>query len=251
MPNPPWVSGPEEILKHGLSLLNKDSDVNRRLAMISIDNAVELMIKTYLGLPKRVTGINLSRRSFQEISESFPRLLDALEEHSDDKLAGIELGEIEWYHRVRNELYHEGHGLTVELEKVKVYSELAKALFRNLFGVDLNVKEDASSALLGEFLSEWVKVEKNLKGLFLKWCGHESIKDNPHTIYIGAREMLLTAAGHISRDVGREIDSLRTIRNRVIHGEGEIAELLTSQIIERVRTLNSQLNTLLKEEKSE
>lgn len=53
----PWASGPGEILQHGLSLLQKDSDVNRRLAMISIDNAVELMVKTFLGLPKRVTGL--------------------------------------------------------------------------------------------------------------------------------------------------------------------------------------------------
>jgi hypothetical protein len=47
----PWASGPAEILRHGLGLLKSESDTNRRLAMISIDNAVELMIKTYLGLP--------------------------------------------------------------------------------------------------------------------------------------------------------------------------------------------------------
>ena len=50
----------------------KDNDVNRRLAMISIDNAVELMIKTYLGLPKRITGLGISRKDFQDISESSP-----------------------------------------------------------------------------------------------------------------------------------------------------------------------------------
>lgn len=70
---PPWASGPGEILRHGLALLKKDSDSNRRLAMIAIDNAVELTIKTYLGLPKRVTGIGISRKDFQEISENFPR----------------------------------------------------------------------------------------------------------------------------------------------------------------------------------
>lgn len=48
----PWASGPGEILRHGLGLLDDDSDVNRRLAMIAIDNAVKLMIKTYLGLPR-------------------------------------------------------------------------------------------------------------------------------------------------------------------------------------------------------
>jgi hypothetical protein len=98
----PWVSGPGEILRHGLELLKKDSDRNRRLAMISIDNAVELMMKTYLGLPKRITGLTLTRKEYAECSESFPRLLDAMENFASDRLAGIDLGNIEWYHRLRN-----------------------------------------------------------------------------------------------------------------------------------------------------
>jgi hypothetical protein len=110
---PPWASGPAEILGHGLDLLVEDSDRNRRLAIIAIDNAVELTIKTYLGLPRRVTGLAISRKRFREIAESFPDLLDAIEEHASKKLAGIDLGEIEWYHRLRNQLYHEGNGLTV------------------------------------------------------------------------------------------------------------------------------------------
>jgi hypothetical protein len=91
----PWVSGPGEILKHGLKLLQDDSNTNRRLAMISIDNAVELMVKTFLGLPKRITGLTISRSEYQEISESFPKLLDTLEKHAADKLTGIDLGEID------------------------------------------------------------------------------------------------------------------------------------------------------------
>ena len=58
----PWISGPGEILRHGLDLLRRDSDVNRRLAMISIDNAVEHMIKTYLGLPNRISGLTIPRK---------------------------------------------------------------------------------------------------------------------------------------------------------------------------------------------
>ena len=38
----PWTSGPAEILQHGLDLLEQDTDTSRRLAMLSIDNAVEL-----------------------------------------------------------------------------------------------------------------------------------------------------------------------------------------------------------------
>jgi hypothetical protein len=93
--------------------------------MLSIDNSVELMVKTYLGLPKRVTGLHISRAEYAEANESFPRLLDLLEKYAVDKLDEIDLGEIDWYHRLRNELYHQGNGLTVERDKVVVYAKLA------------------------------------------------------------------------------------------------------------------------------
>ena len=63
MAGQPWASGPKEILQHGLSLLHEDNDKNRRLALLSIDNAVELMVKTFLGLPKRITGLSISRNT--------------------------------------------------------------------------------------------------------------------------------------------------------------------------------------------
>lgn len=108
VPRAPWASGPGEILGHGLSLLKKDADANRRLAMLSIDNAVELMLKTYLGLPSRITGKTVTRRDYQEACMSFPALLDAIEHHAPEKLRGVNLAEIEWFHRLRNELYHQG-----------------------------------------------------------------------------------------------------------------------------------------------
>ena len=158
----PWATGPGEILRHGLELLKKDTDTNRRLAMILIDNAVELMIKTYLGLPRRVTGLAISRGEYQRFSESFPKLLDALEEYADDKLNGIDLGEIEWYHRIRNQLYHQGNGLTVERGKVEVYAELANVLFSNLFGSRLVEPEEDVNALLGDFMLAWIDFERLL-----------------------------------------------------------------------------------------
>jgi hypothetical protein len=84
---PPWASGPGEILRHGLDLLREDTDTKRRLAMISIDNSVELMMKVYLGLPERVTGLKIPRKEYQEFSESFPALLNALERYAADTVA--------------------------------------------------------------------------------------------------------------------------------------------------------------------
>jgi hypothetical protein len=126
----PWARGPGEILQHGLALLHKGSAVHRRLALICIDNSVELMVKTFLGLPKRITGLDIARN----LRESLPRLLELLAEHAADKLVGVDLGLIEWYHRLRNELYHQGNGLSIERDKVAGYAEQARLLFQNLFG---------------------------------------------------------------------------------------------------------------------
>jgi hypothetical protein len=226
---PPWASGPGEILKHGLDLLRKDTDTNRRLAMISIDNAVELMIKTYLGLPKRVTGLTIPRKEFQEIAESFPSLLDALEKHAAAKLSGIDLGEIEWYHRLRNQLYHQGNGLTVERDKIEIYSELANTLFENLFGQKL-IQQPTGASELGEFMGAWVDFEHGLRDLA-----------STHSLTGESRRGLIDTI-HFVRGVGflspeeiREIESLRKLRNEVVHGQVDFKIALTPTVIERVK----------------
>jgi uncharacterized protein YutE (UPF0331/DUF86 family) len=244
MRNPPWVSGPGEILRHGLALLRDDTDVNRRLAMISIDNSVELMIKTYLGLPRRVTGISISRRKYQEISERFPDLLDALEEHAADKLDGINLGEIEWYHRVRNELYHQGNGLTVERDKVEVYAELARVLFQNLFGCQLAVEESVPADKLGVYISNWVTIEQLLNRLAVL-----TFKDMPQ----GTRPNSTTIPhflwwdGTIDKSTANALEEMRMIRNEVVHGQVDYGSIITEELLQRLENIAEALQTKIAE----
>jgi hypothetical protein len=233
-PQHPWASGPGEILRHGLTLLKQDTDTNRRLAMISIDNSVELMVKTFLGLPTRVTGLAISRKELQEISESFPALLDAVERHASDKLVGIDLGTIEWYHRLRNELYHQGNGLTVERDKVEVYAELANLLFKNLFGVELVEHVTPRADLLGDFIQAWVALEQGLT---------ERALDNS---LVGTRRSPLDSArflenaGIISKAQLAEIDTLRRLRSEVLHGVTDSRQAITEAIVARVKELATQ-----------
>ena len=248
MSQQPWACGPSEILQHGLSLLNKDSDSNRRLAMLSIDNAVELTIKTFLSLPKRITGINLSRKEFQEISESFPQLLDALEKHATDKLAGIDLREIEWFHRLRNQLYHQGNGLTVDKEKVEIYAQLGRILFRNLFGFDVAVKKNEGFDLLGTFLAKWVQIERSLTEIAL---------NNPDQISTKSKDLLslkgisasisseLARAKIISQGTSSSIDELRLIRNKTIHGQDDYRESITKEILVKADLIIQDLSKAL------
>jgi len=234
MKDQPWASGPGEVLRHGLALLKDDSDTNRRLAMISIDNAVELMLRTFLGLPRRVTGLGISRREFQEISESFPALLDALEKYAPDRLDGVDLGAIEWYHRLRNQLYHQGNGLTVERDKVEIYAELANSLFRNLFGQSL-VEQPRKTELLGQFMMAWGLVERSLRDLAQQELADSgdssrmflSMIDTFHTLH---------AAGKISDEDIQTLNSLRSVRNMAVHGGPDWEMLLTPERVAEVRS---------------
>jgi len=226
----PWASGPGEILRHGLDLLKKDSDTNRRLAMIAIDNAVELMTKTYLGLPKRITGLTISRKEYQESAESFPALLDALEKYAADKLDGIDLGAIEWYHRLRNELYHQGNGLTVERDKVEIYAELANLLFRNLFGQQLVEHRSQRSELVGEFMTAWVELERGLRETA---SAHSLVGTAPSATMDVMR--FFRGTGLLDAHEIAELNDLRRIRNEVVHGAGNWEAQLTPKVVTRIR----------------
>ncbi len=215
----PWASGPGEILNHGLDLLKKeDSDVNRRIAMISIDNSVELMIKTYLNLPKRITGINISRSKYAEFSESFPKLLDALEEYANHKVSDLNYGEIEWYHRLRNELYHQGNGLTVERQKVETYASIAKILFKNLFGFDLLNKKVSKNELdLEKYLELWGKFELVV----------QSRKRNYKPFEKSTIELLreLEKKKYIDNNDLNVINEYSNYRNKIVHSQMKVNDI--------------------------
>jgi hypothetical protein len=214
----PWASGPGEILRHGLELLKKDSDRNRRLSMISIDNAVELMMKTYLGLPKRITKLTLTRKQYEEASDSFPRLLEAMESFASDRLVGVDLSNLEWFHRLRNLLYHEGNGLTVERDKVEVYAALAQVLFSNLFGFpvpDVYETEDDHSKRLYQFLNAWNLLEQTLQSRVVssgKGKSHASLRTMHNW-------QLLSRYGDLKLNDVRRLEVYRKVRNALVHGD--------------------------------
>ena len=234
MDEPLWATGPGEILRHGLELLETDSDRNRRLAMIAIDNSVELMLQTYISIPKRVTGLSISRKGRDEICSGFPQLLDGVEKYAEEKVAGIDLGEVEWFHPLRNELYHQGNGLTVERRKVEVYAELAKVLFENLFGVPMQVDETDDLKTLGEFMNAWVGIEKDLS----KFAQGTTAP----TATVIRR---LHKEGHLTDAQIDEFQELRRVRNEVVHGAADPTETLNRRTVKRIQHFGELLGDAL------
>jgi hypothetical protein len=266
-PHPqPWATGPGEILRHGLGLLRNDTDTNRRLAIISIDNAVELMVKTYLGLPKRVTGLTIPRNELQEVGESFPRLMDALEKYASDKLDGVDLATVEWYHRIRNKLYHEANGLTVERDKIEIYAELANILYKNLFGQALVEERSRKTELLGEFLAAWAQVERGLRALVER----DPLKNSPCKNWkkdsdrFSFKDKLIKENFNSKKRLGildeglnlilrnnlldarefQEIEEILRVRNRAVHGHPGWEKILTREMVHKLQDWAKWLNDI-------
>jgi hypothetical protein len=233
----PWASGPGEILNHGLKLLSqRDSDVNRRIAMISIDNSVELMVKTYLNLPSRITGVKITRREYAEFSESFPKLLDALEKHAGSKINGIDIGEIEWYHRLRNELYHQGNGLTVERQKVETYASIAKILFRNLYEFDLFDKPKDNDVLdLEKYLEIWGRFEFVIQT-------RNPVKTKRRSTVEILKELMDN--NHIDVEDLGVLNEYRNYRNRLVHSTMTIEDLPLPRKSEYIPYMTSIINKI-------
>ena len=235
----PWASGPTEILQHAIELLKTDSDTNRRLAMILTDNAVEQMIKTYLSLPRRVTGLKIPRKQRQEAAESFPTLLDVFEEYASDKLEGIDLGMIEWYHHIRNELYHQGIGLTVERQRPEIYAEMANRLLNNLFGATLSEQLGEEVGILERFRTKWMQLELTLWHAAKKHGRDASL---PPSIS-GSVQTLLDVKVISTSDV-KLISRIRMSRHEALHGQTDYRTIINDQLISDIEGLITRIAPL-------
>lgn len=234
----PWVTGPYEILHHGLQLLKKDGDTNRRLAIILIDNAVEQMIKTFLSLPERVNGIKISRARREEFAENFPKMLDALEEFAVNKLTDIDLGMIEWHHRQRNQLYHEGFGLTVSKESVDIYAFLAISLFKNLFGVELVEKKEIDDIFGDDKLNYFLKLWQSVARKAVSRANEVRQNDPPKPMSIQAAIGYLADVGIISPVEQQELVVLSVSRNQIVHAMVDPKSAVSPELLKRLEYYN-------------
>lgn len=156
----PWVKGFYELLEHGIDHFLNETEFDRRLAMINIDNALELAIKTYISQNLRV--FNIKHKDFNNIKKDFSKLLDMLLKIAPDKISDNELSGFEHYHSLRNNLYHEGIGISVDKNIVKEYGEKVIRITSNLFEVDLG------NLFKRLQLEKFIKKYKRLQALWQK-----------------------------------------------------------------------------------
>jgi len=200
-----WASGAIELLNHADSHLSSKAAFDKRIAFISVDNAVENIVRTFLSLPKSKSGVSIKRREIEDANNSFPRLLEILYNYAGDKLLGIDDADIEHYHRIRNTLYHQGTGLSVDDQYLTAYRGIAEVLLQNLFNEKV---EDypTEKVSLETLILNWNKIEQEAKKEIEKHGFSTSYKWEEKFIHSG-----------ITEETAKEISELRKARNQLVH----------------------------------
>jgi len=135
---PPWANGPFELLVHAEGHLRSGEDFDRRIALISFDNAIEVAITTYLTLHPILRGNRIYQNAdVEKWLKNYHAKLDFLSDELVARGMGwkVEKGHIIWAHDHRNEQYHGGNKGTPEKTCLSVIRQAALWVFAMLFDV--------------------------------------------------------------------------------------------------------------------
>lgn len=206
--NKTWASGAIELLDHASKHIDLPNAFDKRIAFISIDNSVEIATKTYLSLPKQFFEIEKpSKKELDDCNNSFTCFLSLLFKYTENKLIGINPGDIEHYHRIRNTLYHDGTGLAVDQEYISAYFTIAQVLLKRLFNVEFHEQQEEVS--LEKLILGWNHIEESLNELF------EIGKVRP-----GSKNWVDSISkGILSNELVDRILKLRNLRNLIVHSQ--------------------------------
>ncbi|MCK4558618.1 MAG: hypothetical protein KAV45_02470 [Calditrichia bacterium] len=134
----PWQSGPIELFKFALENLKNPNEINQRISFLLFDIGVETLFKTYLILPEEVTRTPLPYAERKKYANgNFHDLLKGIKLAANTKINETDLHHVKFYHNIRNNLYHQGNGITVRQDYVNGYATTATTLLKQLLEIDL------------------------------------------------------------------------------------------------------------------
>lgn len=144
-----WAHGPFELLCHAEGHLRAGEDFDRRIALISFDNSIEVSITTFLTLNPMLRG----GRSYQRVSvdswlNNYHSKLAFLDEELKVRSLpwNVSKEDIVWAHDHRNEQYHGGGNGTPEKRVLSVIRGAAFWVFGFLFDIS-DVEQEVADAL--------------------------------------------------------------------------------------------------------
>jgi hypothetical protein len=135
---PPWANGPFELLVHAEGHLRGGEDFDRRIALISFDNAIEVAITTYLTLhPIQRGNRTYPSNDVEKWLSNYHTKLDFLGVELQTRILvwEVDRSHIVWCHDHRNEQYHGGNKGTPEKTVLALIRKAALWIFGTLFDV--------------------------------------------------------------------------------------------------------------------
>ena len=135
-PLKPWAYGPFEVLMHAEIHYQQSEDLDRRIAMIGFDNAIEVAITTYLNLNPIQRGERTYVRAevdawLQNFHTKAKFFFAECVRRSRTPVAKID--EIVWFHDVRNTQYHNGGAAIPQRRELDGVRAAAMEIFSVLF----------------------------------------------------------------------------------------------------------------------
>lgn len=137
----PWQLFPGQLIRYALDHLHGSSEFDQIVGFLLLDVGVETLLKVFLLLPEEVTKTDMPHKERRRAAEgNFHDLIRGVEraaKTAGNRLKGIDLRHVEYFHGLRNKLYHAGNGITVQGDHAEQYSEVALDLLDRLLGIPL------------------------------------------------------------------------------------------------------------------
>jgi hypothetical protein len=218
--NHPWQTGPAELFNYACELMEKGAEIDRRISFLLFDVAVETTFRTYLLLPKSVTKMNVQFADRKKYTTgTFHDLIEGVK-RCTNCISDLDLSHIEFYHDIRNRLYHEGNGVTVAQKDLSGYSHAASKVLKSLLEVGLGGRTSPAPGTTTVAMEEMEDVRTQLQKRLddLKRIASLLIEEAESKLILPST---ITKLSEISGGIGvasfpKKVSDLRDLIERVI-----------------------------------
>jgi hypothetical protein len=138
-PLKPWTRGAFELIAHAEQHFRVGSDFDRRVALVGFDNAIEVVISTYLDLhPGQRGGRQYRKEDVTNWLANYHAKVEFLEKEARERGANLKVpcDEVVYFHKIRNSQYHTGGAGVPEAECLTKLRAAALDIFGLLFEVE-------------------------------------------------------------------------------------------------------------------
>ncbi len=155
------IQYPQELLQHAMHHAAHGTDFDLKMALICVDNSVEIILREYLGQP--ASAFTNKAPDYKELKasvNSFFKLVELSKKHKPSGMKSNDIDVVLRYHEIRNLMYHNGAGLSVTQGTVEQYIKIAQNLVKGLFSKDIDI--DLNKLFEG-YLGVYIKAYKDFE----------------------------------------------------------------------------------------